>query len=71
MTIPRYFHLYTDGRIKELIHSQYFDIVVNQRKHENRKLVCSVHPWGFVFTKGEKSIIVDRDFLEKLLEVEV
>lgn len=66
MTISRYFHIYSDGSVKEISQEKFFQYVVKERNWANRKLVVRLHPSEISFHK-RGTICIPIKVLEQIL----
>ena len=64
----KYFHIRSDGEIRQISREQYFEIAVKQRHWANRKLIASVYDDEFSFQKGENFIHLEEEWIRKIMD---
>ena len=64
----RYYHLLSDGKtIREISGDEWLNIVLNQRKWSNTKLVATIYDNEISLNKGDNHIFLLKMQLDKLI----
>ena len=64
----RYFHIFSDGTVKEISQAEYREILIKQRNWANRKLIVRVYGDEININKGKNHVFLKKEWLRQILE---